>query len=170
VNPRWLTIRWVVGNASVNNPQHCLEEPLRVAKKLKAEGEDVLIVAMSRDRLIRHAGFDGTAATERPTSAEYKLLAARMDGIPLATIMHPDDPDTRGAQTQRGQAAKGKRGGRPRGPSLKPGGLKERQILLLPQVLYLHAEGKSYRVIGTETGIPWTTVRRWINAVEPGPE
>jgi len=166
--PGPLNITEGVANASVYNPQNCLKEPPDFAKKLRARGVDVLIVALSRDRLIRHDGYRFTNDTEPPTITEYKLLIERMDGIPLATILHPDE-SARGKQTRRGQEAKGNRGGRPRGASPKqPGRLKERRIKLLSRVLELSAAGVPTRDIARQIGVAEATVRRWINDLGPG--
>ena len=49
-----------------------------------------------------------------PPGLRVTVQLKRLAGdVPLATILHPDDPATRSKQIKRGQRAKGNRGGRP---------------------------------------------------------
>ena len=78
-----------------------------------ARERGAILVAVHRDRFIRSSSFDGRTKTEAPTIGEYVQLKRLAGDVPLATILHPDDPATRSKQIKRGQQAKGRKGGRP---------------------------------------------------------
>ncbi len=122
-----------------------------------------VIVAMSTDRLLRsphyHSVYNPSA---QPTDAEYEALLESVNGVTLATILHPDMTwkKVRGYQSKWGQKAKNNKGGRPK--VNKPGYMKERFQEYLPIVLKLFSQNLSIRAISEETQIPKSTVADWI--------
>jgi DNA invertase Pin-like site-specific DNA recombinase len=107
----------------------------------EAQRKDAILVAPSRDRLIRSRSFDGSNETEAPTIAEYMQLQQMAGEVPLATLHDPDQP-ARSEQIKRGQAAKGNRGGRPRKRKWKA-----RRLARIGLARKMREEGKSYRQI-----------------------
>ena len=67
-----------------------------------------IVVSPFRDRFIRHEHFDGTNESDRPTPEEYRQLLELADGVPLATILHPDRA-SRSCRTEVGIKAKRER-------------------------------------------------------------
>lgn len=128
--------------------------------------ENAVIVALSRDRFLRHRHSDNTNLGEQPTIGELCFFEGALRGVKAATI-HDPDKSARGKQTKRGQTSKGKRGGRPY--KLKPRG-KERMAAYYPLALELHREGMSLRKIADtlnsrENNFPkvsHSTIRNWI--------
>ncbi len=122
-----------------------------------------VLVAPSRDRLLRHAEFDGTAASEMPTDAEYKELMRLADGVPLFTICHPDRESVRAGQTRRGLRSATARGVKLGRPSAKRAGYKkERRHELTPKARRLRRRGWTCRAIAKELGVPLATVHTWL--------
>lgn len=73
------------------------------------------ILAHTTDRFIRDCSW-WPKQKARPTQRDLHRMAKLLDGIRLATVVHPDaDAKTiRSAHTVRGQTVSGRRGGRPR--------------------------------------------------------
>jgi hypothetical protein len=89
---------------------------LRNAIQLAKKG-GAIVVAESTDRFIRSEAFHTkNNPGAQPTQDEFRRLQRIADGVPLATILHPDTPwaEVRGHQSRRGQHGKQRRGGRPR--------------------------------------------------------
>ena len=126
-----------------------------------AEEAGAVLVADSTDRFIRSFAFKRDGKAE-PSVLEFRDLSACAGGVTMATKLDPDTPSkaVRGHQTRRGQAGTGKRGGRPRRNGL--GAKKRLRELKLEKAQALRAEGLSFRKIGEEIGVPWNTVRGWI--------
>lgn len=80
------------------------------------------------------------------------------------TLVDPDASfrEERSQQTKRGLEAKSRRS-RGRVGASKPGAIKERRLAKLSTVLELHQQGLSSRDIELETGIPKTTINRWLS-------
>ncbi len=66
-----------------------------------ARTHNAILVAPSRDRLLRHHGYDGTNQTEPPTDGEYRKLMNKAGGVPVATLLPPNTA-ARSKQTERG--------------------------------------------------------------------
>jgi len=129
------------------------------------------LVVQSRDRFLRGRTFDGTSQSELPTVGEYMALRRMAGGVPLATILPPDDPGARSSQIKRGQAAKGTHVGRPPKEMSGRGVFKRRKAACSPEAQRLHAEGRSYRQIAQDLNqrqdswpvVSAKTVWNWIN-------
>jgi DNA invertase Pin-like site-specific DNA recombinase len=78
------------------------------------------------------------------------------DGVPLATLMHPDAP-ARGQQTRRGMRAKDRRGGRP-----VPGYKKRRRLLNQTKIRWLIGLGLSARAVARLLNLHPNQVARWL--------
>ena len=87
-----------VESSRVEDDRPLLEQAIQ-----KARIRGGIVVAVSRDRFIRHRHFDGRNKTEMPTIAEYRQLHRMAGGVPLATLCDPDQP-ARSDQIKRGQA------------------------------------------------------------------
>jgi DNA invertase Pin-like site-specific DNA recombinase len=126
-----------------------------------ARQHGAILVAASRDRFIRAASFGRgqKAKCEPPSDHEYRELVRLADGVPLATIIHPDDPGVRAEQIKRGQRAKGRRGGRP--PKKPPGYKRQRRIELRPRAIELRRQGWALRRIGAALNVNESTLRGW---------
>lgn len=82
-----------------------------------ANGPGTVIVAESTDRYLRHPDYNGNKKST-PTVTAFEALRDRAQVVPLTTILPPDAPyeDVRFYQQNRGQNAKGNKGGRPSKP------------------------------------------------------
>ncbi|MCA9070740.1 MAG: recombinase family protein [Planctomycetaceae bacterium] len=135
-----------------------------------AKLHNAILVAPSRERIIRSKNYNGNFESDQPTVAEYNALQVLADGVTIATILHPDEFG-RSKETKRGQQAKGNKGGRPpkEKPKTKPHG-KVRREAYLPLVLEMHKVGFSLRIIAAELnamddGFPdvcHKTISNWI--------
>ena len=126
-----------VESSRIQDDRHLLFLAVEEARKCGG-----IVVAVSRDRLIRSRSFDGSNVTEPPTISEYLQLKSLAGVVPLATIMHPDDPAARSDQIKRGQTAKGRKGGRPRKRKWK-----ERRLAWIGLAMKMRDEGQSYQQI-----------------------
>lgn len=143
------------------------------AKQAKKDG--AILVAESPNRFIRHAGFhhrDWPNLQARKIDLEYLRLWT--EGVPLATLLHPDASlsEEKGFQISRGQKAKQRPGGRPK--KKEPRGKKRREFYL-PQAIMLRKAGMSFRQIADKInemmddrfGAPCHgTIRNWLDSVE----
>lgn len=73
------------------------------------------LLATETDRLIRDAACY-MSPRSRPRAHDYRMLANTVEDVALVTLADPDAPpsEARSRQTKRGQAATGRKGGRPR--------------------------------------------------------
>ena len=130
---------------------------------LEADRAGAVVVAESVDRFIRHPEFNPKTNPEvLPTVFDFERLMADAANVKLATLHHSDTPwkVVRGFQSKRGQAGSGHRGGRPiRGG---PGSKKRRRESKMPEALKHREAGMSYRKIGQQLNVAWSTIRDWI--------
>jgi DNA invertase Pin-like site-specific DNA recombinase len=132
----------------------------------KAQAASAVVVAESVDRF-RRAFSPKWRENHRQASLtvmEMKRLMDEVDGVRLATLLHPDMPPkgVSSAQTKRGQAGKGNYGGRPKRKHPK----KEERLTKKPLAIEMRKGGYSYRRIARELNVPWSTVRDWVRHVE----
>lgn len=125
---------------------------------LKAKDAGAVIVAESVSRYIRILRYR-SRRFQPPSVFDMRRLMAEADGVPLATLVHPDAPESeeRSEQTKRGQAGKGNYGGRPKEQFRK----KAKRLKQKPKAIALRREGFSYRQIGRKLGVHWSTIRDW---------
>lgn len=99
-----------VESASIYKERPLLEQTSDFA----GEHNAILVVGMTRERALRHDGYDGkTNRTEQPTTVEY-IEFTRKAGVPIATLLCPDTP-VKGVSTKRGmRAQRAKQAGRPK--------------------------------------------------------
>jgi DNA invertase Pin-like site-specific DNA recombinase len=130
------------------------------ARELKA---DVILVE-STDRLIRNSNFIATENDLQASEVELDWLAVALDGMMAVTHVDPDaTSEVRRQRSDRGQQAKGNKGGRPRrGRYSKP--LRDD---LLPRVTDLVEKGMSKRAIARELGVGESTIRVWLQTCAP---
>jgi DNA invertase Pin-like site-specific DNA recombinase len=133
-----------------------LERAIEEARRLGA-----ILVAPSRDRIIRSQCFGPgkTAKVEQPSVHEYEYLLQLANGVVLATLLPPDERG-HSSQVRRGQAAKGRKGGRPR--KKNPGEVKDRRLRLTPLAIKKLSSGMSQRATSAALGIAESTLRGWI--------
>jgi DNA invertase Pin-like site-specific DNA recombinase len=134
-----------------------------VAACTLARRRDAIVVAESVDRFLRNVRFNTHERKDAtPTIAEFEKLQDLADGVPLATILHPDTPPSqiRSHQRKRGQAIKGRCGGRPK--KQRPYAKWRRRYKLLPTVLEMHRDGHSLGQIAKATEVARSTVQLWI--------
>lgn len=158
-------IRAVYDNSPGRKIRRQLERAIDCARHHGA-----VLVAYSRDRLLRHSGYNGTNETDEPTIWELKLFEELADGVTVATILDPDTPSgvVRGFQIKLGQAKKSK-GGRPpkHASERKSYNARRKRLRTIVKVLYL--QGWSLRpIMKWVNGLPndlaplsHETVRRW---------
>lgn len=81
-----------------------------------AENHGAKLLATETDRFIRDPACF-ISPKSQPRESDFRRLAAAADGVSLATLAAPDAPpsEARSRQTKRGQAATGRKGGRPPG-------------------------------------------------------
>lgn len=80
-----------------------------------ARQHDAVVLAECTNRLVRHVKWRSTAPDEHPpTDVDLANLSKLAEGVALATAAHPDLPERkqRQMQSQRGQSAKSRTGGR----------------------------------------------------------
>lgn len=122
-----------------------------------------IILTETTDRYIRSPYYHSQKnPSVQPTDAEYMDLIQSLDGVVLATMLHPDThwKKVRSHQSKRGQQTKGNKGGRPK--INEPGYKKKRRLEKLPLVLQLHNRGVTLGDIHVLTGIPKSTVWYWV--------
>lgn len=130
-----------------------------IAKELGAS-----LLAEAPNRFIRHPACQAIPNLQARTS-ELEDLKFYTLGVRLVTVVPPNasSTDERSYATKRGQAAKGKRGGRPRQKS--PGYKKRVREQLKPRALLLRAEDPviwSIRAIAVELNVSPSTVADWL--------
>ena len=129
----------------------------------EAKKEKAVIVAPSADRFLRNKNFNTkTNPDVLPTEAEFEELKKLTGNVPLVTLLHPDRPPrkVRRYQTKWGQKVKGNSGGRPK--ENKPGYMKLRRQIKLPQMLRRRKKGESLGAISKATDVPKSTVADWV--------
>lgn len=94
-----------------------VDEQLELAAAVEVarrSGPRTIVLAESTGRFRRHIDYNGTKSAV-PTVADFEDLMHRVDGVVLATMLHPDAPleEVRQFETMRGQHAKQNQGGRP---------------------------------------------------------
>ena len=91
-----------------------------------------------------------------------KLLKGRL----VATVCPPEASaeEIRSYESKRGQAEKGRKGGRPR--KTKPGAKKQKRIDNLPKVIELKKQGHSLREIGASLGVAHSSIAGWLEAIK----
>lgn len=137
-------------------------ETLRVAAR-KARKAGAVLLAESTDRLIRSKAFHTKRNPgAQPTVQEFEELLRATQGVPLATILHPDTPwrEVRAWQAKRGQHAKGRKGGRP--SKKRPGCKKQKRLANRSKVFWMRLCGMSVRRIASLLKVPTMTVHDWI--------
>ncbi len=141
--------------------------------QLKAAAEHALqnntvLVARSLCRIIRSTDYrDDRNPDALPSVGEYEELVRITGGVTLATRIHPETnwKDVKSEESKQGQRQKNRKGGRPRVKAL--GYMKRRREEKLLQICELYVSGEhSFRGIEAMTGIPESTVRRWIRCEE----
>ncbi|WP_286764264.1 MULTISPECIES: hypothetical protein [Rhodopirellula] len=90
-------------------PEDWLPELVKLAKEKK----DAVILAESVDRFMRSERYTPREQVHHLTERELEGLKALADGVPLLTLLHPDERP-RSEQTKRGMKARGNKGGRGR--------------------------------------------------------
>lgn len=121
------------------------------------------LLAESTDRFLRSPRYHSSKRPdELPTEEDFERLLFWADDAPLMTFLHPDtSPDVvRSYQAQRGQLAKGRRGGQP--DHKHPGSKKQRRLEKLSRVLWCHKRGASLGDIAAVHGLPRPTVQTWV--------
>lgn len=110
---RRLFIKWPGGIYDCQESSH-IQESRPILERIIADARDAggIVVAPFRDRFIRHEFFDGTNSSDKPTDEEYRRLLEMADGVPLATIIHPDSP-SRSIRTAQAMRARNANAGRP---------------------------------------------------------
>jgi DNA invertase Pin-like site-specific DNA recombinase len=128
-----------------------------------ARSNGAILVASSRDRFIRSRDFGRgeSPRMEPPTAIEYEEMLRIAGAVPLASILHPDEPAVRSSQTKRGQEAKGNKGGRPPKRTYKPR-LNDDPINRSKTLRLMRADF-SIREIGECTGRSKSTIQGWID-------
>ncbi len=136
-----------------------LVRAVELAKKFQAT-----IVFADTDRLIRSSRYskDNNALA---TNGEFDALMKIFDGVPVATIQHPDIPrkgrnGIRSNESKRGQAHRGNSGGRPR--KTRPGDKKRKKEKYIEPVRQLRVQNATYREIEKQLEVPRETARRWM--------
>lgn len=132
----------------------------RAVAKARQHGATALLAEVT-SRFIRHPEYSPTIRWKRelqPSQQELDDLRWWTKGFRLVTHLHPDaTPNEERAYQTRRQAIH-KRGGGDR----KPGYKKRRRERLLAKVITLRRQRKTYEEIEKATGIPRTTVCRWV--------
>ncbi len=131
---------------------------------LEAERVGAVVMAESADRFIRHPEFNPKTNPDiLPTVYEFERLMIEAANVQLATLHHPDThwKIVRSLQTKRGQRGSGHRGGRPAERFPK----KARRLVKKPKAIALRKQGFSYRRIGRDLGVAWSTIRNWTETI-----
>jgi hypothetical protein len=133
-----------------------------------ARKHNAKILAESTDRFIRNPLYSKHRQWLRPRTVDLQELRFWTEGIVLATILPPDasSSDVRSSQCKRGQAAKGRKGGRP--PERR---WKARRLARLEAARKMRDDGLSYREIAARLnamndGFPdvtGMTIHNWLN-------
>jgi len=126
----------------------------------RAKKYDLVIVAESTDRFLRHRDYHSNRMS-LPTVEQFERLKELTGGVTLATVLPPDATraQVEAYQKKRGQRAKGNKGGCPIVPP--EGYKKKRRVELKPLVLELHRKGYTLEQIKALTGIATSTAHRW---------
>ncbi len=189
---RFGTLVWIVARKSddkdakrclADQSAHTAEEAIRQGAKILGSSEFItpgsdpywlravaeqarkhgaIIVAATTDRLIRSYNYDQHHQDWLPNQAELDYLMRVVDGVPLATIDHPDatNGEQRSFQSKRGQERTGRKGGR---PVKKVAGIKkQRRVLLQPQAIQLRREKLSLKEISQLLDVKRSTVQDWL--------
>lgn len=132
-----------------------LESIISLAKELGA-----IPVFETTDRIIRAKDFcPKTNPTAIPTVEDFEELMRIADGVPLATVLHPD-ADYREIKSYQSKYEEKKKD-RVLYDKSKPGWTIRRRKKYLPIVLKLRAKGMSYGKIVKATDLPLPLVRSW---------
>src|SRR6266511_2226742 len=131
---------------------------------LKAKAAGAVLASASVDRFRRSWDPDWKKRKRqrRLSVFEFESLMTEADGVPLATLIHPDTApnEVRSYQTKRGRAGKGNCGGRPRERFPK----KAIRLEKRPVAVVLWKQGFSYRQISRRLNVSWSTIRDWIKS------
>lgn len=133
---------------------------LPAIKKARECGAKLLAASLSR--FIRSEEYHpARARSAQPSQQQLEELRELSEGVELITVLSPTatPTDERIFETNRGQKAKGKRGGRPAKNS--PGYKIRRRLRFQLLVRKLRTEGDSWSEIVRRTGLPKTTIRDW---------
>lgn len=114
-----------------------------------ARALDAVLVAEAIDRFIRNENTGG-----HPEPSDIARLARVAKGVKFATEI-PLDVPSRSNQTKRGQHY--------RKIHSRTGSKKVRRLAKLAEAKRLRRLGFSYRQIGAEIGVHWTTIYGWLN-------
>ena len=137
-----------------------------------AEQKAAKLLFESTDRIIRTPAFHSSRSpNSQPTELDFKMLRQYADSVTLATVLHPDatPSEVRSYQRKRGQAAKGRKGGRP--PKQPRQAWKLRKQAPNQLAKELHDNGLSYRLVALllntrgNDGFPdvsHTTILNWL--------
>jgi hypothetical protein len=127
------------------------------------------LFATETDRFVRSPFFKSKHKTRWKAQArkiDLEELKLNVSGVRLLTLSAPDalPSEARSLQTKRGC----KRASNKPGPKTKLqfANRQKRIDLMLPKVLQLDAAGISTRQIEAQTGIPSSTVRRWLKGTD----
>lgn len=138
------------------------EQAVREAKRA-----GLLLVAEAVNRFWRPFDYHHTENKDAWMSEfDMRALLEATEGVRLATLYHPDLPESavRSLQTRRGQASRRAYGGRPKEAK------KQRRSRLRQKVIALRAQGMSWGEIENQTGIARSTARNWYqNRTPAGP-
>lgn len=128
-------------------PRSWLRGAVRTARRLGAK-----LLAYSSDRFIRPPAYD---APRNATAIEldFEELLEIVGDVPLVTLLHPDTP-LEELSKHRSDDGHGKGSTRRQSKNIR--------LEKIEMVLQMHAEGVSLRQIETSTGVPKSTVARWI--------
>jgi len=146
-----------VETSDIGGDRLLLREALDFARQHGA-----ILVAPSRCRLLRSylcGGGKFRNETEPPNDGEYRMLRRMANGVPLATIIPPNQ-SARAIQISDGQ--KDNKGGRP--PKKEAGWKKRRREELAPRARALWEQAMPQRRIAAELKVAPSTIRRWIGA------
>jgi DNA invertase Pin-like site-specific DNA recombinase len=129
----------------------------------KAQEYGAKILAETTDRLKRHQDYHSVKCPDaRITEWDLQMLALETEGVRMVTLLHPDatPKEVRSYQRKRGQAQKGKKGGRPK--VTPPGEMVARRKRHKEEIIKLNAAGHGSREIARRLNVPESTVRRWV--------
>jgi hypothetical protein len=129
-----------------------------------AKAHGAKLVAESTDRFKRHRDYHSVDYPDlQATEDDLWNLRYMTEGVPLITLLDPDATpgDVRSYQSKRGQAAKGRRGGR---PAKKRTRYQTGQREVCRSKLYwlCIVLGMEYRAVARLLNVPEANVRRWV--------
>jgi DNA invertase Pin-like site-specific DNA recombinase len=124
-----------------------------------AARHDAIVFAETTSRLMRHPAFHSKQwPNAQARESDLKFLP---DFGVLATDLPPDasPSELRSYERRRGQRIKQRPGGRP----VKPGYKKRIRLRMKTKAIKLHGRGWSLNEIANETGVPRSTIHRWVS-------